>query len=135
MSTHRGRGWKWSQGITSLNPSLQESQHHQSFKRLQKDVNIDTARSCNESHLLSASQISLCFIVKDVLQNQPFEAGVHVAFLEFGFGFVVLWVAVAVLFPDRFVGPDVYAVGRIELITFRGETNQPYSQILNSFIS
>lgn len=66
--------------------------------------------------------LNLIVFYHAMLQEQPLEAGIHVAFLEFGFGFAVLWIAVAVLFPDCFVGPDVYAVGRIELITFRVET-------------
>jgi len=61
---------------------------------------------------------------RSIRQNQPFGAGIHVALLEFGCRFGVLWEAVAQVLCNRFVETNVHAISRIELITFRGETKQ-----------
>lgn len=43
----------------------------------------------------------------------PVWAGVHVTLLQFGLGFDVLWVTLAVLLRHHFISADVYTICRV----------------------
>lgn len=54
-------------------------------------------------------------------RSAPLRAGVHVALFELWSGFGVFRVAVTVVLGQRLVGPDVCALGRVQLVAWGRE--------------
>jgi hypothetical protein len=57
-------------------------------------------------------------------EGAPLRAGLHAALLQLGDGLGVLRVAVTVLAPQGLVGADIHALGRVQLVAWRGETQR-----------
>lgn len=84
----------------NLSATVNTLQRRKETMTINRYNSVDAEAATLHSHQLSA----------------PLRAGVHVALFELWSGFGVFRVAVTVVLGQRLVGPDVCALGRVQLV-------------------